>query len=267
MVWEISSLELWFMIVGGFTIIIAIISLISRLRALSLQLDSLLQEKDVIFNFVYDIGEVFVDADSVDLSALLKRVLSYAVRSARAGGGALYLLEPDGETLRPHAVAGVFPPIVKGLDAGIKHAFSKVRYVEEAVRGQSARWGEGLVGRAAALNTAILISDGERDERVPRFEQDFLQVHSILLVPMRFRHEVLGVLAVVNRVDDLPFIEADENLLQALADQAAVSVHYAKFSVALEEKQRLDKDLGVATRIQTALLPKEIPDLRGGVSR
>ena len=131
------------------------------------------------------------------------------------------------------------------------------------MREQTARVGQGLLGEVALSGATALIPYAPLDSRVMRFDTDLLQVHSMLVVPMRFHNEVLGVLAVVNRVDGLPFSESDANLLQALADQASVSVHYAKFSAALDEKRRLDYDLNLARRIQTALLPSVLPDIRG----
>lgn len=237
--------------------------LLARLRALRHQRNALLQEKDVAYSFVHDVGEAFAGSEAVDLAALLKRVVFYALRATKAGAGALYLADNTGEKLLPQAVSGVFPPLVGGLGPDFKEAFSKIRYVEQVVRGSAARLGEGLVGSCCSLGQPILIEDAERDPRVPRFNEDFLQIHSILLVPMRFHSEVIGVLVVVNRIDGAPFSQSDLNLLQALADQASVSVHYAKFSAALDEKRRLDYDLNLARRIQTSLLPKEIPVIPG----
>jgi sigma-B regulation protein RsbU (phosphoserine phosphatase) len=98
---------------------------------------------------------------------------------------------------------------------------------------------------------------------VPHYDLDYLKIRSILLVPMRFHQQVLGVIAVVNRVDGRPFIQTDLNLLQALADQASVSIHFAQLRETLDEKQRIDHDLDVARQIQMSLLPKEIPRIEG----
>ena len=49
--------------------------------------EQLLQEKEVIFGFVHDVGEVFVESDEIELEALLKRVLYYALRTTRASAG------------------------------------------------------------------------------------------------------------------------------------------------------------------------------------
>ncbi len=244
-------------------LIVLVWFLIRRSHHLRLQRDALLQEKDVVFNFVHDVGDVFGDAESVDLNALLKRVLFYALRTTKAGAGAIYLLDEEANTLRAHATSGVFPPMGDGDGRELDQAFSKIRLAEKLVRAQTIPVGRGLVGEAASAGRAILVADAERDPRVPRFSAEFFQIHSMLLVPMRFHNTVLGVLVVINRVDSQRFIESDENLLQALADQASVSIHYARLSAALDEKRRLDYDLTLARKIQTALLPKSIPRITG----
>jgi sigma-B regulation protein RsbU (phosphoserine phosphatase) len=260
---ELSSFGLLVLLIFALAGVFLIFLLARDLRRMTRQRDALLQEKDVVFTFVQDVGEVFAGTDSVDLSELLRRVLFYALRTTHAGSGALYLMEDNGEVLRAHALSGIFPPLAGGLDAGFEKAFSKTRHIEDLVRSQEARFGRGLIGEVAATEKAVLVRDAEQDTRIPQFDVDFLHVHSALAVPMRFRNRVLGVLVVVNRVDERPFIQADQNLLQALADQASVSVYYAKFSAALDEKRRLDYDLGIAHRIQMTLLPKEVPALPG----
>ena len=241
----------------------AAVFLFFRLRALRRERDELLQEKEVIFGFVHDVAEVFADAGNVDLDQMLKRVLFYALRTTRAGAGAIYLFEPGGQLLQCRAISGIFPPLLGGVDTGLERAMSKSQHVEHLVKTKYIHRGEGLVGEVADFGNAILIGDAEPDPRVPRYELDFLKIHSLLLVPMRFHQKVLGVLAVVNRVDGTPFIQSDLNLLQSLADQASVSVHYAGLRETLDEKHRIDHDLSVARRIQMSLLPKALPKVAG----
>ena len=237
--------------------------LVVHQRRLRARLDTLLQEKDVVVGFVHDVGEVFSGTAEADLPELLKRVLFYALRTCKAGAGALYLVDPDNEHLRLQASSGVFPPLYGGVGEDFARAPSKLRYMEERLRQTPIPVGEGIVGEVAATGMAALIRDADLDARVPRFDDEHLHVRSLLAVPMRFRNDVMGVLVVINRVDDLPFIPNDINLLQALADQASVSVYYAQVSNALAEKKRMDYDLGMAHRIQTSLLPKDIPVLPG----
>ncbi|MFH0953412.1 MAG: GAF domain-containing SpoIIE family protein phosphatase [Verrucomicrobiota bacterium] len=244
---------------GEVLLVAGLLFLIVRDRRLREQRDELLQEKEVIFGFVHDVAEVFADASEMDLDLLLKRVLVYAMRTTKAGAGAVYLFEPGGETLRARAVQGIFPPLLGGVDTGLERAMSKSQHVEQLVKTRLIQKGEGLVGSVADFGTPLLIGDAETDPRVPHYEVDFLKLHSLLLVPMRFHQDVLGVMAVANPVDGSPLIQADLNLIQALADQASVSIHYAGLRESLNEKQRIDRDLTVARRIQQALLPKALP--------
>ncbi len=237
--------------------------LIRRVNILRRQIERLQKEEDVAYSFVQDVGDVFAETKMADMSRLVDRVLYYAQRTSKAGAGALYLAEASNGELRAHAVSGMFPPIVGGLVGDISKAESKLRFVDRLVRKQVAAPARGLVGRVGAMGRSILVSNAEMDSRVPRFEQEYLQIHSLLMVPMRFRERVLGVIAVVNRVDGQPFTEMDQNLLQALADQASVSIYHMKQSAALEEKSRIDRDLAIAREVQGALLPREIPKMRG----
>ena len=246
-------------------LVIAVLAVFFRLRRILKERDALLQEKEVIFNFVHDVSEAFAESTNgvPKTDFLLKRVLFYAQQAAKAGTGAIYFREPDGDTLRVRAVAGLFPPIAGGRNNEPEQGDGFFQRVETMVRDQSARAGDGLVGTVAAQGTPLLIEDAERDPRVPRFRSEFLQIQSILLVPMRFQNTVLGVLVVVNRIDDASFIQADLNLLQALADQASITIYYAKFNEELDKKRVLDYDLRVARRIQMALLPTQIPQAPG----
>ena len=227
------------------------------------QCDELLKEKEVIFGFVHDVGEVFAEADKIDPDLLLKRVLFYALRTAKASAGAIYLQDPQTEQLQPRALSGVFPPLTDAVDERTDPGLSRARHVENLVRTRTIAKGEGLVGLVADTASALLVEDGARDPRVPKHTLDFLKIQSVLLVPMRFHQRVLGVLVVVNRTDGRPFDENDTNLLQALADQASASVHYMGLRETLDEKRRMDHDLGIARRIQMSLLPEKLPHATG----
>jgi len=237
--------------------------LIRRYRVARRRNEDLLREKEVIFGFVHDIGEVFAESDSVDLEGLLQRVLYYALRTTRASAGAVYLLDSAGRELRARAIAGVFPPIARSAEIALDSGASRSQAVEQAVRGQTVRLGEGLLGEIADFGGPVLVADAERDPRIPHYDADFLRVRSLIAVPMRFHHRIMGVLAAVNRVDGRPFTETDLNLLQALADQASVSAHYSILRADLDAKRRMDRDLDVARRIQQMLLPRRVPETAG----
>ncbi len=234
------------------------------LRRVRIERDNLLKEKEIMFNYMQSIGDAFTESDTPDLDRLLQRVLYHSLRTTHTAGGAIFLLGDD-KLLHARAFSGVFPPLslhhdrVGGLDPGVL----KNEQLEELTRSTPISLGEGLVGQTADFGTPLLIEHAELDPRVPHFDNSLLNVRSILMVPMRFRHEVMGVLCVLNRVDGIPLSERDQSLLQALADQASVTVYYTQFRAALDEKRRLDQDIGLAMRIQKRLLPLELPQIHG----
>ncbi|MDD2237748.1 MAG: SpoIIE family protein phosphatase [Kiritimatiellae bacterium] len=234
-----------------------------RLRVLRQRCAAMLQEKELIYGFVHDVAEVFAGADSIELPQMLKRVLFYALRTGQAGAGAIYMVGADGETLQAATVSGLLPPLMPDASLDLNQVTRKAEHIVQHLRSRPIRRGEGLVGEVADLGTAILIEDGERDARLPQYDAEFLKMRSLMLIPMRFHQEVLGVLVVANRVDGKPFCEADLNLLQALADQATVSIHFVRLREELNEKQRIDHDLNLARSIQASLLPKELPHIEG----
>jgi sigma-B regulation protein RsbU (phosphoserine phosphatase) len=223
----------------------------------------LLREKEVLFNFVHDVGEVFAESDSIEMEPLLEKTLFYALRTTRAGAGAVYLLDPETDVLSARAIAGILPPIVRQVELDLDHATSRSQYLERLVRAQTFRRGEGLLGAAADFDHAVLMNDAERDPRIPRYSEELLRIRSLLAVPMRFRHRVMGVMVVVNPVDGEPFHENDLSLLQALADQASVSAHYVRLREELDAKRRIDYDLAVARKIQASLFPRVLPEAPG----
>jgi sigma-B regulation protein RsbU (phosphoserine phosphatase) len=222
-------------------------------------LEALRREREVMFGFVHDVAEVFSESDDVATDELLEKVLFYALRTSGAAAGTVYLKEPDGLHLRARAVCGVAPPILMTVEKAPQGEGSLSAAVERIVRAERIRIGEGPVGEVARLGSARLIRDAERDPAVPRHGPAPLRIRSLIAVPMRFHQRVMGVLVAVNRVDGQPFTPSDLDLLQALADQASVSLHYSLLREELDAKRRLDHDLAVARRIQQALLPRELP--------
>lgn len=238
--------------------------LLYRYHRLRNQRDLFLQQKKVVYSFVHDIGEVFAgeEEDELNINQVLKRVLFYALRTTHGGAGAIYLMDSARTALSCDVTSGTFCPLDVSLTDAADESV-RLDHVEQHVRKQSIRVGEGLVGKVAASGQSLLIEDGVGDTRVPAHASDFLKIDSVLLVPMRFHQQVLGVMVVQNRVDGRPFSSGDESLLQAVADQASVAVHFAGISGTLDAKRRLDFDLSTAKKIQQALHPRQIPQLDG----
>lgn len=243
--------------------VLAIVYLVKRGNNYKAHRNRLLREKEVMYDYVHDVGEAFSDAENIDLDSFLERVLFYAMRTTKAASGAVYMNQKAGDSLRCHAVAGVFPPLSNGWSEAGDSAASKSDYLREVVKSTPVKKGEGVVGEVADFGLSMLIADAERDARIPRYGADYMLIRSVLLVPMRFRSHVVGVLAMVNRTDGMPFSRENQNLLEGLAAQASASAHFISLRETIEAQKRMEHDLEVARNIQISLLPRNIPQVPG----
>jgi sigma-B regulation protein RsbU (phosphoserine phosphatase) len=243
--------------------IIAIILYISykARKGLKAERDVLLQEKEAAIGFVHNVGEVFADSETVEMDALLTRVLHYAVRTCKASSGAIHLVNPKSARLEARAISGIFPPPFETRAGEIDLQHGATGQLERMVRDLPIPLGKGLIGEAAVLGNSILIEDAERDSRVPQLRVEFLKIRTMLVVPMRFGNHTIGVMTLVNRTSGERFVRSDLNLAQALAAQASVPIHYAGLQEALEERRQIDRDMQIAQQVQSSLLPQQLPFL------
>ena len=223
------------------------------------QRDVLLQEKEATLGFVHNVGEVFADAENIEMDSLLTRVLHYAVRTCKASSGAIHLVNTKASRLEARAVSGVFPPPFDVDTARVELERGATEALEKMVRNMPVPLGKGLIGETAVLGNSVLVEDAEIDARIPCLQSEFLKIRTMLVVPMRFGNHTIGVMTLVNRTDGGRFTLPDLNLAQALAAQASVPIHYAGLQEALEEKRQFDRDMQIAQQIQNSLLPQELP--------
>jgi len=89
--------------------------------------------------------------------------------------------------------------------------------------------GEGIAGWVAKSGKATIVPDVAKD---PRFMNQIDQVtkmrtRSIICVPIRGKERVLGVIEIINYMGKREFDQNDLNLLQAMADYAAIAMENA----------------------------------------
>ncbi len=86
-----------------------------------------------------------------------------------------------------------------------------------------------------------------------------------LAVPLITHGELVGWMSLGQRLSDQDYTTDDEILLSRLAIQVAPTVRVAQLVAEQQaeaiERERLEQELLVASRIQTGLLPKELPQL------
>ncbi|MDW7709732.1 MAG: sensor domain-containing diguanylate cyclase [Deferrisomatales bacterium] len=101
----------------------------------------------------------------------------------------------------------------------------------ERLKGLRLNKGEGIAGWVALHGESLLIPDVRGDTRfAPAVDEasDF-STRSIVCVPLRCRNRILGVVELINNMDEGEFSEADLKILSTIADFAAIAIENARY--------------------------------------
>ncbi|KYF54407.1 histidine kinase, partial [Sorangium cellulosum] len=152
---------------------------------------------------------------TLDLDQLLALILNKITELLDADRATLYLLDEQRQRLYSRIVIG-----------------EEARAIELPV-------GAGIAGHVAKIGRTIRVKDAYRDRR---FQRDWDEVtgyrtRSILAAPMK-NHvgRTIGVIQVLNKHGGAEFSVHDEELLSALATQAAVSIDNSRLFLSVIQK-------------------------------
>ncbi len=217
----------------------------------------LIQERQRVFSFLHDVGEAFTEKLKVE--DILKLIIQCSVRTAEAKSGAIFLLDASAHNLEAVVIEGAFPPPHPPPGFMESKLTSRAVFLEQAIKSQKISMGEGILGGVAQTGKPVLIRKPDEDSRLPSYENEILRIQTFLAVPLIFRDQILGVMAMANTKSEKPFNDSDLSLVTSLANQAAFAIFNANLHQMLAEKERVDRDLEIAREIQQLLLPSSFP--------
>lgn len=215
------------------------------------------QEKHLVIEFMHHLVEGI--GASVEHEQLYQRIVHAAILSTGALSGCLFEKTHD-DLLKGIASEGLFPPQRPLDETMYDKNMTRAQFIEKVLKSESFHMGEGLIGSVAQSKKAILIQNAERDPRVAIHMDSALAINSMIIAPILFRNTTLGVLALANPSDAMPFTENDLSLVESLAEQASMAIHSSNLMKLLLEKNKMDFELTLACNIQQMLLPKNFPD-------
>jgi len=174
-------------------------------------------------------------ASSRDIQGALERAVQHITDYVEAEGGALFLLDDEGRTLRCHACSGATDILGLTLPSD-----------------------QGIVGRCVQNDRSEIVRDVQSD---PNFygkfdEKTGYTTRSILCATLSVKDERIGAIELINkRSGDNLFEENDLRLLESMSASAALAILNARMAEALVEQERLARELELAAEIQRSLLP------------
>ncbi len=121
---------------------------------------------------------------------------------------------------------------------------------------------QALLGWMIINRRPLMVNDPPNDDRFRGVPWD-VSVRSVLCVPMLTRAALKGVLSVYNKKDTGGFTADDQRLLAIIAAQSAQVVENARLYEEERSLMKMQEEFRLASQIQTDLLPKGAPGLKG----
>ncbi len=187
-----------------------------------------------------DIGREI--SETLDLNTVLDRIAVNAQRVLNGDTSAVLMLDSDGETLKPISVMG---------DQA------------DAIRVETFKMGEGMIGGIAGSKRADMIHNTAQDRRaihIPGTPQES-EGEQLLVAPLLLQENVLGVLAVWREQQSKElFTQDDLNFLEGMARQAAIAISNARLYAAsnelLAQSEQRATELQIINSVQQGLASK-----------
>jgi phosphoserine phosphatase RsbU/P len=218
-------------------------------------------EESRVFDFLHGLGTAF--SDDLHLADLHRLIVEGAMRILDAHAGALYLVDRPGKLLLPTFLSPGCPPLIEVPKPILQQSITNPSALESFVRLHPVKRGDGLLGMVWEKQEPVFLSNSDYDSRLESLKASTSQIDSVLVAPLLYGNQNLGVLAVANEPMSTPFTAADFIVFQSIVEQSAFALCNAMVYSEAAEKRRIDRDLDVARDIQRILLPAAPPEIPG----
>jgi phosphoserine phosphatase RsbU/P len=232
-----------------------------RIRNLERSKEEIQVEETLVFDFLHGLGEAF--RETIRPHDLHRLIVEGATRILDAHGGALYMTDRTGTKLVPTFLSKGCPPLVDVPPHILQQAAATPIALESHLRLHASLAGEGLLGRVWQTGQPVFLNDLSEAPELAKLRDSSLATASIMVAPLLYGKQNMGILAVANGPMGTPFSQSDFVVFKSIAEQSAFALYNAIIYSEANEKKRLDHDLEIARDIQRILLPSEAPAIHG----
>ncbi|MCK5546589.1 MAG: GAF domain-containing protein [Rhodospirillaceae bacterium] len=157
---------------------------------------------------------------SLDLNTTLETSVSHIKNYLQSEAASLFLVDEDNNDIVCRACSG--PIDITGTRLEIN---------------------EGIVGRVIHRGEAVIVNDVKKDSFFSNKVDEItgFKTESLLCAPLQIKGKSIGALEIINKRGSGFFAGHDRIVLTALASAAAMAIHNARQSVALVEKDAIEK--------------------------
>lgn len=148
------------------------------------------------------------------------------------------------------------------VEGGMKIVVARVRGKDEKL--EEVRISRTVMDEVMKNGKSVLTSDAQHDPRFASQTMALLGIRSVLAVPLSVdERDVFGIVYADSPTYETTFSEEHLNILTTLASVAAIRVENASLMEARFERERMERELELATEIQQRFQPSEAPKMEG----
>ena len=189
---------------------------------------------------LYHVSQVF--NSTLELDEVLNIVMDEVIAATQAERGFVVLCESEDELVF-HAARGIEKTTIDDPQFQISR---------------------GVIEQVADRGQPVLTSDAQHDDRFSDRESvTDLGLRSIMCAPLKVKDQDLGVIYVDNQLIAGIFTQDDLDMLNAISSSAAIAIENARLYQVAVEKGRMERELQMAYKVQSSLIPEQIPQVPG----
>jgi serine phosphatase RsbU (regulator of sigma subunit) len=135
-----------------------------------------------------------------------------------------------------------------------------VRINNQRLASQKIQVSQSIVNMSMEKHSSILTSDAQADTRFKAMDSIIKSnIHSAMCIPLWNNREIIGIIYSDRILNLEKFTDEDLRQLTLLSNLAAVKIENAKLIEKAIEKEKMEKELALASQIQKDFLPGENP--------
>ena len=162
----------------------------------------------------------------------------------------------------------VFPQMDRGFimlrEEGTDEMQAKVARQRDKEASPEVTVSKHIIEEAVQRGVAVLSADAMGDQRFSAALSVMnFQIRSMMCAPLISSEQTLGVIHLDTMQQDRRFTLDDLELFTAVANQTALALGNARMHQRLLKRERMERDLALARRVQHSFLPGEPPKIEG----
>jgi phosphoserine phosphatase RsbU/P len=148
------------------------------------------------------------------------------------------------------------------MEGGMKISVARLRGKDETL--EEVRISRTVMEEVLKNGKSVLTADAQHDPRYASQTIALLGIRSVLAVPLSVNeNEVFGLVYADSPTNEATFTEEHLNILTTLASVASIRVENARLLEERFERERMERELDLATEIQQRFQPSAPPQMDG----